>query len=123
MGKTLYKPASLFALFILLAAAIRIEAVRAFDERVIEAAVRIRAAWLNELMLWITELGTTAVLLPLLLLTGAALICTKTPDVVLPLLFLIERIVNIKIKELIERARPAFEPLVHETSYSFPSTP
>lgn len=39
----------------------------------------------------------------------------------MPLLFLIERIVNIKIKELIERARPAFEPLVHETSYSFPS--
>lgn len=122
-GKTLYKPASLFALFILLAAAIRIEAVRVFDERVIEAAVRIRAAWLNELMLWITELGTTAVLLPLLLLTGAALyMYKKTPDVVfLPLLFLIERIVNIKIKELIERARPAFEPLVHETSYSFPS--
>lgn len=76
-GKTLYKPASLFTLFILLAAAIRIEAVRAFDERVIEAAVRIRSVWLNELMLWITELGTTAVLLPLLLLTGAALYMYK----------------------------------------------
>ncbi len=62
---------------------IRIEAVRVFDERVIEAAVRIRVAWLNELMLWITELGTTAVLLPLLLLTGAALyMYKKTPDVV-----------------------------------------
>ncbi|MBY8914033.1 phosphatase PAP2 family protein [Bacillus sp. YC2] len=119
----MYKPVGLLTLFILLTLAIRIEAVQLFDERVIEAAVSLRGPWVSEVMLWITELGTTAVLLPLLLLSCAVLyFYKKTPDVVfLPLLFLIERIMNIKVKELIERARPAYEPLVHETSYSFPS--
>ncbi|PSA93394.1 phosphatase PAP2 family protein [Bacillus atrophaeus] len=119
----MYKPVSLFVLFIFLTAVVHINAVQFFDDTVMQAAAHMRQPWLNHVMLWCTQLGSSAFLLPLIIIVGAVLLAyTKTWDgILLLVMFLCERLLNRGLKDWIERARPAFEPLVRETSYSFPS--
>lgn len=118
----LYKPVSLFLFFLILAAAIHTNAVQSADEAISKAAVLIRQPWLNEVMTGITHLGASSFLLPLIVIIGAGMFSTrKTWDVLMLLVFGTDRLLNKVLKEWIERVRPDFAPLVHESSFSFPS--
>ncbi|KUP42226.1 phosphatase PAP2 family protein [Bacillus halotolerans] len=119
----MYKPVSLFLLFLFLAAVIHTSAVQSTDEMISRAAAAIRQPWLNDVMIWVTHLGATSFLLPLIVVIGAGLFFYKrTLDGLLMLfIFGADRLLNKILKEWIERSRPDFEPLVHESSFSFPS--
>lgn len=121
--KLLYKPVSLFLFFLFLAVAIHTNAVQSADEAISKAAVLIRQPWLNDVMTGITHLGASSILLPLIVIIGAGLFFyRKTWDGLLMLLvFGADRLLNKVLKEWIERVRPDFAPLVHESSFSFPS--
>ncbi|RPK04947.1 hypothetical protein BSBH6_01648 [Bacillus subtilis] len=118
-----YKPVSLFLFFLFLAAAIHANAVQSADEAISKAAALIRQPWLNDVMTGITHLGASSFLLPLIVIIGAGLFFyRKTWDGLLMLLvFGADRLLNKVLKEWIERERPDFAPLVHESSFSFPS--
>ncbi|MBD5024766.1 phosphatidylglycerophosphatase PgpB, partial [Xanthomonas citri pv. citri] len=78
---------------------------------------------LNEVMTGITHLGASSFLLPLIVIIGAGMFFyRKTWDGLLMLLvFGTDRMLNKVLNEWIERVRPDFAPLVHESSFSFPS--
>nr|WGD74710.1 phosphatidylglycerophosphatase PgpB [Bacillus subtilis] len=119
----MYKPVSLFLFFLILVAAIHTNAVQSADEAISKATVLIRQPWLNEVMTGITHLGASSFLLPLIVIIGAGMFFyRKTWDGLLMLLiFGTDRLLNKVLKEWIERVRPDFAPLVHESSFSFPS--
>ncbi|MCO4850490.1 phosphatase PAP2 family protein [Bacillus vallismortis] len=119
----MYKPVSLFLFFLFLAAAIHTNAVQSADDAISKAAVLTRQPWLDEVMTGITYLGASSILLPLIVIIGAGLFFyKKTGDsLVMLLIFGADRLLNKVLKEWIERVRPDFAPLVHESSFSFPS--
>lgn len=119
----LYKPVSLFLFFLFLAAVIHTNAVQSADEAISKAAILIRKPWLNDVMKGISHLGTSSFLLPFIVIIGAGLFFyRKTWHGLLILLgFGVDRLLNTVFKEWIERMRPDFAPLVHESSFSFPS--
>ncbi len=73
----MYKPVSLFLLFLFLAAVIHTNAVQSADEMISKSAAAIRQPWLNDVMIWMTHLGATSFLLPLIVVIGAGLFFYK----------------------------------------------
>ncbi len=118
----LYKPVSLFLFFLFLAAVIHSNAVQSADEAISKAAVLIRQPWLNDAMTGITHLGASSFLFPLILIIGVGLFFTEKHGMGFDAFGIRCRsAVKQSVKEWIERVRPDFSPLVHESSFSFPS--
>jgi undecaprenyl-diphosphatase len=104
-------------------AAIRLEAVQDADKWVNHMLSQVRTPFVNQIFLFITDLGASKVLIPLVIIVGLLLMLKKKiiPSFLLFLLYFFERETNDLLKVIIKRHRPLENPLVTETSYSFPS--
>ncbi|MDA7025685.1 phosphatase PAP2 family protein [Bacillus sp. CLL-7-23] len=113
----------LLAIFVITAWAIQIPLVQTIDQDFIQAVITIRHPLLTKFFHFLTNLGSSAViLLFMLIITLVILIRKRTVSVwYMYLFFFLERILNETSKKWIARERPSFAPLVDESSFSFPS--
>ncbi|WP_442895648.1 phosphatase PAP2 family protein [Bacillus sp. FJAT-53060] len=93
------------------------------DNQIILWFEKIRLPFLNDAMLAVTDFGISALLVPSMLIFSVVLIMYKRyySIMLLFLLYITEKTVNHELKGLFARERPAFDQLVNETYYSFPS--
>lgn len=93
------------------------------DNQIILSFENIRLPFLNDVMLTLTDFGISALLVPIMLIFSVALFMYKRYHsiMLLFLLYIAEKTVNHELKGLFARERPAFDHLVNETYYSFPS--
>ncbi|BAT49032.1 phosphatase [Bacillus altitudinis] len=93
------------------------------DNQIILSFENIRLPFLNDVMLTLTDFGISALLVPIMLIFSVVLFMYKRYHsiMLLFLLYIAEKTVNHELKGLFARERPAFDHLVNETYYSFPS--
>ncbi|MFP7227639.1 phosphatase PAP2 family protein [Bacillus altitudinis] len=93
------------------------------DNQIILSFENIRLPFLNDVMLTLTDFGISALLVPIMLIFSVVLFMYKRYHsiMLLFLLYIAEKTVNHELKGLFTRDRPAFDHLVNETYYSFPS--
>nr|WP_206761498.1 phosphatase PAP2 family protein [Bacillus altitudinis] len=93
------------------------------DNQIILSFENIRLPFLNDVMLTLTDFGISALLVPIMLIFSVVLFMYKRYHsiMLLFLLYIAEKTVNHELKGLFARDRPAFDHLVNETYYSFPS--
>lgn len=93
------------------------------DNQIILSIENIRLPFLNDVMLTLTDFGISALLVPIMLIFSVVLFMYKRYHsiMLLFLLYIAEKTVNHELKGLFARERPAFDHLVNETYYSFPS--
>ncbi len=93
------------------------------DNQIILSFESIRLPFLNEVMLALTDFGISALLVPIMFIFSVVLFMYKRyySIMMLFLLYLTEKTINHELKGLFARERPAFDHLVNETYYSFPS--
>ncbi|WHF25171.1 phosphatase PAP2 family protein [Bacillus altitudinis] len=93
------------------------------DNQIILSFENIRLPFLNDVMLTVTDFGISALLVPIMLIFSVVLFMYKRYHsiMLLFLLYIAEKTVNHELKGLFARERPAFDHLVNETYYSFPS--
>lgn len=93
------------------------------DNQIILWFESIRLPFLNDVMLALTDFGISALLVPIMLIFSVVLFMYKRyySIMMLFLLYLTEKTINHELKGLFARERPAFDHLVGETYYSFPS--
>ncbi|WP_353855515.1 phosphatase PAP2 family protein [Bacillus sp. Bos-x628] len=93
------------------------------DNHIILWFEHIRLPLLNDMMLTVTDLGMSATLVPIMLIFSVVLLMYRRYHSIILLFFLYisEKTMNHELKGLFGRERPAFEHLVNETYYSFPS--
>ncbi|MCL4099492.1 hypothetical protein BV454_02836 [Bacillus altitudinis] len=93
------------------------------DNQIILSFENIRLPFLNDVMLTLTDFGISALLVPIMLIFSVMLFMYKRYHsiMLLFLLYIAEKTVNHELKGLFARERPAFDHLVNETYYSFPS--
>lgn len=93
------------------------------DNQIILSFENIRLPFLNDVMLTLTDFGISALLVPIMLIFSVVLFMYKRYHsiMLLFLLFIAEKTVNHELKGLFARERPAFDYLVNEIYYSFPS--
>lgn len=93
------------------------------DNQIILSFENIRLPFLNDVMLTLTDFGISALLVPIMLIFSVLLFMYKRYHsiMLLFLLYIAEKTVNHELKGLFARERPAFDHLVNETYYSFPS--
>ncbi|MED1749049.1 MULTISPECIES: phosphatase PAP2 family protein [Bacillus] len=93
------------------------------DNQVILWFENIRLPFINDVMLAVTDFGISALLVPIMLIFSVVLLVYKRyySIMLLFLLYLTEKTINHELKGLFARERPAFDHLVNETYYSFPS--
>ncbi|MGM0755338.1 MAG: phosphatase PAP2 family protein [Bacillota bacterium] len=93
------------------------------DNQVILWFENIRLPFINDVMLAATDFGISALLVPIMLIFSVVLLVYKRyySIMLLFLLYLTEKTINHELKGLFARERPAFDHLVNETYYSFPS--
>ncbi|MGH2528680.1 MAG: phosphatase PAP2 family protein [Actinomycetota bacterium] len=94
------------------------------DEPVQRAAIRARSDWLNEVISWVSLLGTRYVIGALLLAVAAWALLTRRCQVALVVLivaFALNPLVEYILKEIVGRARPELLPLGRGRGPSFPS--
>lgn len=120
---SMYKALFSAAVFAMMAILIRIPAVQSFDVSVIQALESVRHPVVTAFFKAVTELGSSGFMLPLMLALTLVLAVYKkaAASLYLYLLFFVERTANEVLKGWIARERPAINPLVHESSHSFPS--
>ncbi|NPC92755.1 phosphatase PAP2 family protein [Bacillus sp. WMMC1349] len=115
----------LLAVFIITAWAIQIPFVQTIDQDIVQAVITIRHPLLTKFFLFVTSLGSSAVIFLFMLiitLTLVRLIRKRTVSVwYMYLFFFLERVLNETSKIWISRERPSFASLVDESSFSFPS--
>ncbi|MBD3858541.1 phosphatase PAP2 family protein [Bacillus sp. 28A-2] len=113
----------LFILFGAIAALIGSGASQELDNQIILWFESIRLPFVNDVMLAVTDLGISALLVPIMLIFSVVLVVYKRYHsiILLFLLYLTEKTINHELKGLFARERPAFDRLVSETYYSFPS--
>ncbi|ASB88824.1 phosphatase PAP2 family protein [Bacillus sonorensis] len=119
----MYKAITSAVLFIIMAVLIRVPFIQSIDANILQAVEGVRQPFLNQVFKVVTDIGSSSVMLPLILVLTLVLAVYKKAAATLYvyLLFIVERMANEGFKDWISRERPAFHPLVHETSYSFPS--
>nr|WP_206760339.1 phosphatase PAP2 family protein [Bacillus xiamenensis] len=93
------------------------------DNQIILSFENMRLPFLNDVMLTLTDFGISALLVPIMLIFSVVLLAYKRyySIMLLFLLYISERAINHELKGLFARERPAFDHLVNETYYSFPS--
>ncbi|WP_110487390.1 phosphatase PAP2 family protein [Bacillus altitudinis] len=93
------------------------------DNQIILSFENIRLPFLNDVMLTLTDFGISALLVPIMLIFSVVLFMYKRYHsiMLLFLLYIAEKTVNHELKGLFARERPAFDHLVNEIYYSFPS--
>ncbi|MGX9292966.1 phosphatase PAP2 family protein [Bacillus sp. A015] len=93
------------------------------DNQIILWFEDIRLPFINDVMLAVTDFGISALLVPIMLIFSVVLLMYKRycSIMLLFLLYLTEKTINHELKGLFARERPAFDHLVNETYYSFPS--
>lgn len=93
------------------------------DNQIILSFENMRLPFLNDVMLTLTDFGISALLVPIMLIFSVVLLLYKRYHsiMLLFLLYMVEKTVNHELKGLFARERPAFDHLVNETYYSFPS--
>ncbi|MGJ3417116.1 phosphatase PAP2 family protein [Bacillus sp. Je.9.29.b] len=113
----------LFILFGAIAALMVSGAFQDLDNQIILWFESIRLPFLNDVMLALTDFGISALLVPIMLIFSVVLFMYKRyySIMMLFLLYLTEKTINHELKGLFARERPAFDHLVGETYYSFPS--
>ncbi|MFN2745711.1 phosphatase PAP2 family protein [Bacillus sp. z60-18] len=111
------------ALFLVMAALIRVPAVQLIDVHIAKAAAALRQPLLTPFFKAMTGIGSSGLLLTVMLVLTLLLAYRKkaAASLYVYLLFLLERTVNEGLKDWISRPRPEVSHLVHETSFSFPS--
>ncbi|MGG1698684.1 phosphatase PAP2 family protein [Bacillus zhangzhouensis] len=113
----------LFILFGAIAALMVSGVCQTLDNQIILWFENIRLPFINDVMLAVTDFGISALLVPIMLIFSVVLLVYKRyySIMLLFLLYLTEKTINHELKGLFARERPAFDHLVNETYYSFPS--
>ncbi|CAM5313985.1 hypothetical protein BSAF29S_06281 [Bacillus safensis subsp. safensis] len=111
----------LFILFGAIAALMVSGAFQDLDNQIILWFESIRLPFLNDVMLALTDLGISALLVPIMLIFSVVLFMYKRYYSILMrlLLCLTEKRINHALQELFARERPAFDLVVGETYYCF----
>ncbi|MBG9911212.1 phosphatase PAP2 family protein [Bacillus xiamenensis] len=113
----------LFMIFGAIAALMVSGVFQKLDNQIILSFENMRLPFLNDVMLTLTDFGISALLVPIMLIFSVVLLAYKRyySIMLLFLLYISERAINHELKGLFARERPAFDHLVNETYYSFPS--
>lgn len=117
----------IFILFGALAFFVRVHPILAIDVAITQEFQEYRPAWLNGLMVAVSYLGNNSLLFSLLILLAAIIfweVQLRLEALMIVGLSIVSTILNVSIKLLISRPRPA-TPIVlviqHAVGYSFPS--
>lgn len=110
-------------IFISLGAASHTEMAASIDRNISFWAEGLRTPVLNKFIIGITELGSIVFTLPLLIIVLLILLFKRKimESIFLAAAFITVRLLNWILKGVYERRRPSFDPLVHESTFSFPS--
>ncbi|MFY4776868.1 phosphatase PAP2 family protein [Metabacillus sp. RGM 3146] len=110
-------------IFVLLGLTTHTEMVASIDRTFSLSMEAVRTPLLNKFIIGVTELGSIVIMLPFLLLVLLVFLYKRKviESIFLSAAFITVRLLNWILKGLYERLRPSFHPLVHESTYSFPS--
>ncbi|WP_162356339.1 phosphatase PAP2 family protein [Metabacillus mangrovi] len=121
--KDIRKVLLLLAIFCILAVIYSEDWFTPFDGAIVLFFENNRTSFLNDYFIFFTELGSGKTIFPLLL--GAAVVMAYrklAPEAVfLFICFAGSRLFNWLLKNGFDRERPSYDPLLKETTYSFPS--
>ncbi|HVZ66949.1 MAG TPA: phosphatase PAP2 family protein [Patescibacteria group bacterium] len=93
-----------------------------FDNNILHFLYSIRTPFLNEIMIFITNLGGDfVVILGILIIAYLFIKNHNRAALIMGLVLIMSGILDTVLKDIVKRPRPQFHPLVTETGYSFPS--
>ncbi|KMY53899.1 hypothetical protein AC623_07920 [Bacillus sp. FJAT-27231] len=110
-------------LFVILSLTYKQPLVEKYDTAVILFFERVRTGFFNDLFYLFTQIGSIKVLLPVAVVVSLLMVIQKQyrQSFFVMLAFWGARWTNQFLKEIFERERPSFQPLIEAGSYSFPS--